>query len=234
MHSGFILFQSACHCWLCSSQKKKKQPFLEKMLLASLLLGVSFFSFFSCLCRVNLNNNNVALLTGKFSENVMARPLGAFADVAEKKKNPAQCIWCYVSLIEINISSKLCSYYFLFMWQKCVFCNICHSPGWKLRNKWHDRPVGWKDPIFTNLSLRINCYSLSKTLHRALFIPHYCKTNGHSSFCSSEWFMLKTIHLYAKRRLYHKMHATQTLTLTQWNLWSLCTMYFMLNNFCHS
>lgn len=86
MHSGFILFQSACHCWLCSSQKKKKQPFLEKMLLASLLLGVSFFSFFSCLCRVNLNNNNVALLTGKFSENVMARPLGAFADVAEKKK----------------------------------------------------------------------------------------------------------------------------------------------------
>lgn len=72
--------------------KKKKQPFLEKMLLASLLLGVSFFSFFSCLCRVNLNNNNVALLTGKFSENVMARPLGAFADVAEKKKNPAQCI----------------------------------------------------------------------------------------------------------------------------------------------
>lgn len=72
-----------------------------------------------------------------------------------------------------------------------------------------------KEPIFTNISLQINCYLLSKTLHSALFIPHYCQTNGHSSLCSTEWFILKTIHLYAKRHLYHKMHAIQTLTLTQ-------------------
>lgn len=148
-----------------------------------------------------------------------------------ERKNPAQCMCCYVCLIEISINCKLLLRLLFFSCDRNVSfaVSVIHlDDHWKWWNKWQDRTG-----LFTNLSLQINCYSLSKTLHCALFIPHYCKTNGHSSLCSSEWFMLKTIHLYAKRRLYHKMHATQTLTLTQWNLWSLCTMYFMLNNFCH-
>lgn len=152
-------------------------------------------------------------------------------------------MFLHIYLIETNVSFTANSVVLIFFiyiilllfWDRNLSFAISAihlDDHWKWQ-RW-DEIVGWKEAIFTNTSLQINCYLLSKNLtHSALFIPHYCQTNGHSSLCSTEWFILKTIHLYAKRHLYHKMHAIQTLTLTRWNLWSLCTMYFMLNNCCH-
>lgn len=55
MYFSLCIQVSSCFSQLVTvdsvpAKKKKKQPFLEKMLLASLLLGVSFFSFFFLAC----------------------------------------------------------------------------------------------------------------------------------------------------------------------------------------
>lgn len=166
--------------------------------------------------------NDVALLTEKFSENVMAN-LKMSSIWGDWKR-------CFCKMYVI-----LCIFTRFLDWNQCLInSKLIHLDGHRkwLNKKW-DGIKKKKRAIFTNILLQINSYLLYKTLHSALFIPHYCKTNGHSRFCSIEWFLRKTIHLYAKRHLYHKMHAIKTLTPTQQNLWSLCTMYFMLNNCCH-
>lgn len=116
-----------------------------------------------------------------------------------------------------------------------------------------DEIVDGKHPIFSNYSLHLDFVTHFLIRYIVLCSP-CCKSNGFHSckrylkcwpcdvvynmaliqlqiICFFEAFVLEIIHLYANRHLYHKMHAIHTLTLTQWNLWSLCTMYFMLNNF---
>lgn len=177
------------------------------------------FAFFSCagwiwtwmMLHYKLRNSQ------RMSWLTFGRVWGGWKKKKSCKMYVILCIF-HIYLIETSVSfTAICSFFY-------DFCNICHSPGWSL--KMTKKEIGW------DCCLKENCFHkhffANKLLltfsHSAPFIPRCCKTDGRGSFCSTEWFILKTIHLYAKRHLYHKLHAIQTLTLTQWNLWSLCTM----------
>lgn len=111
------------------------------------------------------------------------------------------------------------------------FINFLFSVMWMIaENVYRKDGTVCQEDIFTNISLWINCNPLCRncSVHPLLL------SNRWARWCLVDGVIyLKTTHLYAKRHLYHKLHATQTLTGTRWNLWSLCTMYFMLNNCCH-
>lgn len=107
-------------------------------------------------------------------------------------------------------------------WQRKVpwnVCNVLYFPC-VFDGKWclllhgvmQVGTVGWKD-LF---SLQINCYSLSyKKTKKTTYIvlcssPITVKLMGAVVFVPLNCLVLETIHLYAKRHLYHKMHDTHS------------------------
>lgn len=196
MHSHFSLFRVClpdCKICLTLIQTTKTLTFLENTFFFC-LSSVSVFSCAGCIWTWMMLHYTVNWGVLRMSRLTLGRMSSVWGGWRTKSCKMYVMLFLTETSVSFTPNSVVKNCFSLSDRNVSFAVSAIHLDGhwtWKYEIRWY---FGWKQPIFTMISLQINCYLLSETLHSALFIPHYCQTNGHSSLCSTEWFMLKTIH----------------------------------------